>query len=234
MVLGIKEKEVSLAHLPSVATPIEHGASLRDRVEQALSAAITSGEMPPGQVYSAPALSQLFNVSATPVREAMLNLEKRGFVEVLRNKGFRVTEIGKSELQQIVDVRLLLEPPSMKKVAAVFPRHREREFRALAQEIIDTAAAEDLAGYLAADKRFHLELLALLGNDRLVEAVERLRSQTRIVGLADILKTAELEAWAKEHDLLVDLLVRGDGGGAEKLLGPHIQHIVKVWKPANP
>lgn len=218
----------------SGVTPIVHGLSLRDRVEQALSAAIASGEMPPGQVYSAPALSQLFNVSATPVREAMLNLEKRGFVEILRNKGFRVTEVGREELREIVDVRLMLEPPSMRRLASQFPHDREAEFRLMAREIVDGAAADDLARYLQADNRFHLGLLGLLGNNRLVETVSQLRAQTRIIGLADILNTEELEGWAAEHEELVDLLAAGDGAGAEALLIPHIEHVVKLWKPATP
>src|SRR5690606_8605969 len=58
--------------------PIRPSQSLRDRVESTLAAAIISGEMPPGELYSAPVLAARFQVSATPVREAMLNLEKRG------------------------------------------------------------------------------------------------------------------------------------------------------------
>ncbi len=211
--------------------PIEHGISLRDRVEQALSGAIQTGAMPPGRVYSAPALSKMFNVSATPVREAMLNLEKRGFVEILRNKGFRVSAMSKADLEEIVDVRLMLEPPSMIRAAEVFPKEREAEFRRLAQEIIDAAATADLVEYLKADGHFHLEILRLLGNERLLDVVSQLRQQTRIVGLTDILGTQELKAWGDEHQQLIDLLVAGDGEGARDLLVPHIRHIVRLWKP---
>ena len=49
--------------------------------------------MRPGVVYSAPALAARFGVSATPVREAMLDLAKEGLVSAVRNKGFRVTEV---------------------------------------------------------------------------------------------------------------------------------------------
>ncbi len=222
-----------MAEILAHVVPIEHGASLRDRVEEALSWAIQSGAMPPGQVYSAPSLSKMFNVSATPVREAMLNLEKRGFVEILRNKGFRVTEMSKAALQEIVNVRLMLEPPSMVTAAAVFPKKREKEFRKLAQAVIDAVTKGDLPEYLAADSAFHLEILRLLGNDRLVGVVSDLRQQTRIVGLGDILGTHELDAWGQEHQTLVDLLVAGDGKGAEALLIPHITHILGLWKPGT-
>ena len=64
--------------------------SLREQVAQALRGALVAGEMRPGTVYSAPALATRFGVSATPVREAMLDLAKEGLVEAVRNKGFRV------------------------------------------------------------------------------------------------------------------------------------------------
>lgn len=62
-------------------TPIgklRQASSLRQQVEEEIAAAIVSGEMAPGELVSAPTLAARFEVSATPVREAMLNLEKRG------------------------------------------------------------------------------------------------------------------------------------------------------------
>jgi DNA-binding GntR family transcriptional regulator len=51
------------------------------------------------------------------------------------------------------------------------------------RQIEQTAAAGDLAAYLAADRDFHLGMLALASNTRLVEIVSSLRSQTRLLGL---------------------------------------------------
>ncbi|MFF4607591.1 GntR family transcriptional regulator, partial [Streptomyces sp. NPDC001339] len=60
---------------------------LRDQVSHALRAALISGELRPGVVYSAPTLAGDFGISATPVREAMLDLAREGLVEPVRNKG---------------------------------------------------------------------------------------------------------------------------------------------------
>ena len=68
--------------------------SLREQVGHALRAALVTGQLKPGEVYSAPGLAAQFGVSATPVREAMLDLAKEGLVEVARNKGFRVVAVG--------------------------------------------------------------------------------------------------------------------------------------------
>jgi DNA-binding GntR family transcriptional regulator len=203
--------------------------SLRAEVERSLSAAIISGELEPGTVVSVPALAAQFDVSATPVREAMLDLEKRGFVESVRNKGFRITHVGDDDLREIVQVRRWLEVPAVALVAGAFPAERLDEFRALADRIIGAAADGRFADYLAADTEFHLELLRLAGNERLVRLVGELRSQTRMVGLADLRDTVELEKSAQEHLLLLDLLVAGDAAAAEELMHRHIGHVVGWW-----
>jgi DNA-binding GntR family transcriptional regulator len=85
--------------------------NLRDRTRDALRAAIISGKLEPGVVYSAPALGAQLGVSPTPVREAMLDLVKAGLVVPHPNKGFRITEISEEDLDNLAAVRLLIEPP---------------------------------------------------------------------------------------------------------------------------
>src|SRR6476646_1993756 len=81
-------------------------ANLRQQVRRALEAAIVAGELKPGELYSAPALGERFGVSATPVREAMLELSKDGFVVAERNRGFRVLEVSERDLDEISKIRL--------------------------------------------------------------------------------------------------------------------------------
>ena len=75
--------------------------SLRERVSRALRAAIVSGELEPGRIYSAPALGAMFGVSATPVREAMLDLVRENLVTTVPNKGYRVTTMDEADLDDI-------------------------------------------------------------------------------------------------------------------------------------
>ncbi|MGO4843776.1 GntR family transcriptional regulator, partial [Rhizobiaceae sp. 2RAB30] len=74
-----------------------------------------------------PTLAGDFGVSATPVREAMLNLARRGFLRPIRNRGFQVTEVSADELHQLTDVRLLLEAPPMRRVAGAIDGALEKE-----------------------------------------------------------------------------------------------------------
>ena len=208
---------------------LEPHESLRDRVEDTIAAAIITGEMAPGEVFSAPVLAVRFQVSATPVREAMQKLEKRGLVEIVRNKGFRVTAVSEEALRNLSEVRHYLEPQAMAQLATQFPLAELDRVRALADRIVRGAADEDLLVYLAADKEFHLALLGYLGNPMLVDVVADLRDRTRLVGLTSLLRTDQLRESALEHHRLLDLLVEGDAEGARALMHQHIGHVVGWW-----
>ena len=209
--------------------PLGKCASLRERVERAIAAAIVSGEMAPGELFSAPALAARFGVSATPVREAMLHLEKRGLVQTVRNKGFRVTEVDSDALARLAEVRQLLEPPAMAQLASSFTAEMAADARTLAARIVAGAEQEDLAAYLEADRTFHLLLLSYLGNRYLVEIVADLRERTRLVGLKNLLNTDRLEASAQEHHQIVDLLQAHDAQAVEQVMRRHIGHVTGWW-----
>ncbi|WP_222710776.1 GntR family transcriptional regulator [Quadrisphaera setariae] len=213
---------------------VARAASLRDQVEEAIAAAVVSGELAPGQLVSAPALAARYGVSATPVREAMMALEARGFVTTVRNKGFRVTEVHREDVASLVAVRRLLEPPAVGQLAAercaLVAEHAPR-LRGLADEIVAGARSGDLAAYLRADTQFHSELLALLGNRHLVQVVGQLRSQTRLVGLAAAVGSPELERSAVDHHELLDLVLSGDGPAAERFMGLHVSAVLDWWTP---
>ncbi len=210
-------------------TRLQPAASLREQVEEALASQIVTGEIEPGEVLTAPTLATQFGVSATPVREALLTLQRRGFLEPIRNKGFRVTEVSQEELREIAQVRLLLECPPMREIAGGIPEALEAELRDLADEIVASGAEGRLQDYLAADTRFHLLLIELVGNQHLTRLVRELRQQTRLGGLVSLAESEVLVESSKEHARLLDLLAAGDGAGAEALMRQHIGHVPGIW-----
>ncbi|WP_214107381.1 GntR family transcriptional regulator [Acrocarpospora catenulata] len=203
--------------------------SLREQVAQALRGALVAGEMRPGVVYSAPVLAAQFGVSATPVREAMLDLAKEGLVEAVRNKGFRVTEMSERDLDEIMELRQLIEVPTVSRLAGQVPVPELESLRPLAREIVSAAERGDLLTYVNADLRFHLELLGLSGNARLVEVVRDLRARARLYGLRGLADKGLLAHSAREHLDLLDALVQGDSSAVEHLLRHHIQHVRGIW-----
>jgi len=213
--------------LPSLAAR----RNLRDEVTQTLRGAVISGELRPGEVYSARALSPRLGVSATPVREAMLDLAKEGLFEVVPNKGFRVTELSESDLDDLSELRRLIEVPTVRRIAAAGdadPAVLDR-LRELAAGIEDAAQRHDLIAHVTLDMQFHLGLLALAGNPHLVETVRGLRARSRIYGLRSLAERDELVPSSREHAELVELVAAGDADGAERLMDRHIRHVRGIW-----
>ena len=210
---------------------VEKTASLRDRIRESLSGAIMSGELAPGAMVTVPLLAAEFEVSATPVREAMLDLEQRGFVRSVANKGFRVTAVSEQDLRDIVELRQLLESPIVAGLAGNIPADGMAKWRDLADVIIEHAESGNLTGFIEADRDFHLGLLALHGNDRLVPLVKELRSQTRMIGLVKMTNSPQLSKSGREHHEILDLLESGDSDALQSLMVTHLAHVLTWWGP---
>ncbi|MET7335511.1 GntR family transcriptional regulator [Nonomuraea sp. NPDC005650] len=203
--------------------------SLREQVAHALRAALITGEMRPGVVYSAPVLAAQFGVSATPVREAMLDLAKEGLVEAVRNKGFRVTELSDRDLDELTEIRHLIEVPTVARLAGSALAEEFERLRPIGEEIVSAAERGDLLAYVDADLRFHVELLTLAGNAHLVEVVRDLRNRARLYGLSQLAERDVLGESAREHLALLDALKSGDRQAVEHLMREHIGHVRGIW-----
>lgn len=204
-------------------------SSLRERIAVSLRAALVSGRMVPGVTYSVPALAEQFGVSATPVREAMLDLVNEGIVTPVPNKGYRVIELSDAELDQVSHLRRLLEVPTVGGLAGSLTGVQVTELRDLARRVREAAVDADVVGYVEADRELHLVLLAQAGNPRLVDLVGRLRDQSRLYGLEQLAANGVLVDSADEHLALIDALESGERAAAERVMAHHLDHVRGIW-----
>jgi DNA-binding GntR family transcriptional regulator len=209
--------------MPPAPRPVIQRASVRGQILDALRAALASGELAPGEVYSAPALGESFGVSATPVREAMQQLAVEGAVEVVPNRGFRVVERGARELAELAEIRGLIEAPVLLRLARTLPADHWDDMRPLAEETARAAAAGCRATYAEADRAFHRALLGLAGNEQLVRIADELhrRAQWPLGGSPTARDRLELMADAAQHIALLDALSAEDHSAVEALLREH-------------
>ncbi|MFF0079286.1 GntR family transcriptional regulator [Streptomyces canus] len=206
-----------------IPRPVVQRASVRGQILDALRTALVTGELLPGEVYSAPALGERFGVSATPVREAMQQLALEGAVEVVPNRGFRVVERGARELAELAEVRALIEVPVVLRLARSVPVERWAELRPVAEASVRAASSGCRATYAEADRTFHRAVLSLSGNEQLVQIASDLhrRSQWPLVGASAARRRADLIADAAEHTALLDALIARDLDVVRGLVGGH-------------
>lgn len=210
-------------------------SNLRDQALEILKLRLVSGDLAPGQIYSASSLATELGVSNSPVREAMLTLVNQGLMETVRNRGFRVVPLSQRELRNIYDLRVLIEIPSMARLAemAEAVRARESEFAAIADTIVSSAKIADIVRYLEADRAFHIGLLELLQNEQLVSIVGNLRDQSRHYGLKALSDRGILVHSAEEHQPILKAIVDGDARLTTKLMINHMNHLIGDWAGAS-
>lgn len=209
--------------------PVASRTSLREQIGVSLRAALVAGEMVPGVTYSAPVLAERFGVSATPVREAMLDLINEGMIVAVPNKGFRIVETTDQDLDEMTELRRLIEVPTVGQIAKSITAEQIDGLRLIATRIMDAAAKGHVVTYIEADRQFHLELLRLSGNTRLVDLVDQLRMNTRLYGLEELAASGHLGRSSEEHLTLLDALEAGDRRGAERVMAQHLGHVRGIW-----
>jgi DNA-binding GntR family transcriptional regulator len=206
-----------------------HTTSMRHQIAESLRASVITGEMEIGTVYSVPTIAEQFGVSITPVREAMLDLANEGLVEPVRNKGFRVRELSAAELDEILQVRLMLEPAAAAQAAGKASPQEIKKLRALADAIVDAAKAQDLIGYVNSDREFHRFLLELTRNETLTRTVLTLRDQSRLLGLRHLATQGLLADTTHEHHDMIDAIETGDAQRASAIVSAHLGHVRTEW-----
>ncbi|HEY0123069.1 MAG TPA: GntR family transcriptional regulator [Rhizobium sp.] len=205
--------------------------NLRDQALAVLKLRLVSGDLAPGQIYSAASLAVELGVSNSPVREAMLTLVNQGLMETVRNRGFRVVPLSDKDRRNVYDLRILLEIPSMAKLASMKEKviGRREEFSKIASDMVGCAKKGDVVGYLEFDREFHMRLLGILENDHLTSIVGNLRDQARQYGLKALSESGTLVKSAEEHQPILDALIAGDKKLTTKLMTEHLAHHVGDW-----
>lgn len=199
-------------------------SSLRTQVLDALRDALAAGELRPGTLHSAPELAERFDVSATPVREAMLQLVREGSVRAVPNKGFRVVGRTVREQAELAELRAMLEGPAAARAVARAGTERLDVLRGLADEGVRAASSVDRAGWVRAELEFHRELLESVGNHELSRTAAELHR--RALGPEETPRYPPDQAagWrvaADEHLTLVRLLWQQDTAAVETLMRAH-------------
>lgn len=194
--------------------------SKTDRLATMIRDAIRQGELAQGALYSAQELAERFNVSRTPVREALLRLADAGLVSIQRNRGVRVRTNTEHDIAEILTLRLLLEPPATRRAAQrLTDTGREELSAALARMRADVG---DLDAFFAADRAFHDVVLRESGNERLASYVTGLRDALSLHGRRSIPTVRSPEQVIAEHTEIAEAVLSGDATAAEAAMRTHL------------
>ncbi|WP_404827856.1 GntR family transcriptional regulator [Conexibacter stalactiti] len=208
--------------------------TLTDRAVAALRAAIVDGRLRAGELYSVARLAERLQVSRTPVREALLLLERQGMVRFERNRGARVLESSAHDLDEVFALRLLLEVPAARRAAELVGERELAELTAILDAMREQIDGGDERAFMIHDRRFHEALLAAAGNRRLVGVVGSLRDFVRFRGASTVGRGRDLRAIYDEHVRILDALRAGDAAAVGDAMRDHLVRTRRLLLAADP
>ena len=217
--------------------PLQRPVPLRQSVYDALIDLIVGGELPPGQHMVETDLARQLGVSRQPIREALHRMEAEGWVDLRPSQGAFVHVPTDSEVDELLDVRALLEAETARLAAAgggpespESPQARAAQLarlREICREGQAAAEAGDFAAAVAANNAFHAEVAVIGGNAVLAELADivgrRVQWYYRMVAPA-----RGHGSWA-EHAEMIEAIASADAERAQALARRHTERTRQAY-----
>ncbi|MEU9452981.1 GntR family transcriptional regulator [Streptomyces sp. NPDC048277] len=215
-------------------------STLRQQIADALRDEVLAGRLQPGREFTVKEIAEQYGVSATPVREALVDLSAQGILDADQHRGFRVPEYSLADYRGMIEARSLVtdgmfqslveghhrafKDPDDPRVAAALATVRRR-----GEEAQRAAAAGDLTILIGYDLRFWRELSALFGNPYLGDFLHRLRVQSWVCAVQHLRRLPDLRGylWSR-HTELVDALSHRDAEAARGIVAAYNTHSIAL------
>lgn len=211
--------------MPQTAT--QTGLSQRrddvDKVIAHLEEDIIFGRLAPGLRLTEDMLMARYDASRHFVRQALVEMERRGIVGREKNIGATVRSYSQAEVRQIYEVREMLTRHAALMVALPAPASLIRELRALQDSYRARAEAGDLRGIHDANDAFHIALFAACGNPYLVRTLQDYMDLTLTMRAKNLADPEGLKLSISQHDLMIELLQGRDVWAFAQLCVDHMQ-----------
>ena len=184
---------------------------------------ILRGDLVPGQSIRLEEIALRFDVSTTPVREALRDLEAEGLVTIFPHRGAVVTQLSADDLRDIYDIRATLEE---KATRLAVPRMTEATLTQLLSylEQMDSHLGE-LVTLIKLNHAFHTTLYGASGRRHLCELISMLRYRTQhylVPFISDIGGMPQAQA---EHRAIIEACQRGDADDAATIIYNHVKNV---------
>jgi DNA-binding GntR family transcriptional regulator len=210
-----------------VSKELMHGSRRQTLVQQVL-VKFFQGEYQPNQRMTVQALAKEWNVSATPVREALVELEGIGIVEIFPNRGAVLRNFGAKELSEICQVRRILEGEATRCACGhITPNELSRLEKIFSELSTAERTVEWSETTQEWDDYLHELIYRTCGSDRLSHEINRYRALYRTLRQVRHSKRQNVKDYEHmeenaEHLCIVQALAAGDAEEAARAMNDHL------------
>jgi DNA-binding GntR family transcriptional regulator len=210
-------------------------ASLTHTAKDALKRAIIKGELTAGSVYSEQAVAGQMGISKTPVHNALLELESKGFVSILPRRGFVVNRFTRQELVELFEYRRALECAVVANLAGSLTPEERIELEAL---VAEHQSNDDPSEFISLDRRFHEKMAELSGNRYIIESLSNIWDLVEWLGVNSLRNAissgpgstaTEMNLPRQEHQAMLTAICHSDPAKAQEAVLKHLRRVEKRY-----
>jgi DNA-binding GntR family transcriptional regulator len=204
--------------------PVERQPALVEQVYEALRAQLRSGAVLAGERLQEVRLAEQLGVSRTPVREALTRLASEGLLAT-DQRSFTVPALALSDIEDIYELRCLIEPAALRRIATLTADAERRA--AIDRALADAAAAHraaDSEAFRDANVRYRAAWLALVPNPRLVRMIELYADHLQHIRTLTLGNAPVRTIVLRGLERITRALAAGDGDGAAAAMHEHLLH----------
>lgn len=183
---------------------------------------IVTGKLPPGTKLDEASLCQRFEVSRTPIREALRFLSERGMVQLIRNRGAFVVEMSVPQLIEMFEVMAELEGMCGRLCARRITAELSEELQSAHEACCAAKGEDDADEYYYRNEAFHDVIYRGCQNGFLAEQTGALRRRLQAYRRMQLHLPKRIRDSFDEHQAIVDAIILGDESQAEERLRDHV------------
>ena len=206
---------------------------LTDQVYDILKEAILSLSLEPGERLIESKLAKQLGTSTTPIRGALARLKHDNLVEILPYKGAHVSKIDDRDIEEIFEIRILLETYMIRKYACNLCAKDIKEVEDLLVAMKKAYESGDMQSYLKPSRDFHYLFIKKCGNQRMIDilhAFEDCLQRVRITAIRDL---KNVPALIEDYANVLEALKTGDADNTEKALIIHLERTRDIFRKAR-
>ncbi|WP_311342744.1 GntR family transcriptional regulator [Corynebacterium riegelii] len=203
-------------------------SSKADQAAAKIRAGILSGEIEVGRLYSATELGATLGISRTPVREALLSLERQGLIEIKKNRGAVVLPISIEDMIEVFQIRLMLEIPLVRKSVFLSSHEDFERVEATFEAFRVAAESNDPTRTLKCDRDFHDALLRRSENARALKVLREHRDFVLSTGIGTVPASRSCMECFEDHFEIFEAYRKKSVDGVGIALGKHIRGTAEI------
>jgi GntR family transcriptional regulator, rspAB operon transcriptional repressor len=209
-------------------------STLTARAEREIKRRLIRGQLDASTGLSERQLAAELGMSKTPVREALSRLASDGLVSITPQRGVVVNTPGVDQLADCFELREVLEPYILRRLAGRLTAAQVAELRRQLRGLRDASRRRDTPEFVRLDLELHATFARFLGNGEIGRVIEQMRDRISLSIVAVIKQNPDrLRLGNGEHVRIVKALIDGDGDRAAELMLEHLRSGKQSLYPRN-